>query len=86
MYSKTSHQIDIYDFRQYMYLNHSQNIEFILPTRNSLYLHIKQALYQCGVWSKYTKNMQNLPSPRDFGWGKSNDPIKKISSYMDDSV
>ena len=77
MSSKTSLQIDINDFRQSMYFNHSQNIEFILPTRNSLYLHIKRALSQCGIWSKCTENMQNLPSPRDFGWEESNDPIVK---------
>ena len=77
MYSKTSLQIDINDFRQSMYLNHSQNTESIPPTRNSLYLHIKLVLYQSGIWSKCTENMQNLLSPRDLGWEESNDPIVK---------
>ena len=83
MYSKTSHQTDINYFRQSMYFNCSQNIEFIPPTRNSLYLHVKRALYQSGIWSRCTEDMQNLPSPRDFGWEESNDQIVKwIPTWM----
>ena len=72
MYSRNANETDVNLLREEMYFHRTQNIETIPPTKNSLFLHVLHSLYQSGIWSCYIQNMQNLPSPREFGWKESN--------------
>ena len=68
------------------YFSRNQNIETIPPTKNALFLHTRRALYQCGVWSRCLDTVQNLPSPRDFGWKDSNEAVVKwVPNWMTQS-
>ena len=75
MYSRTSTLSDVNEARLQFYYQRSTNIEFIPPTANSLFMHTRRSIFQCGVWSKCLQSQQNLPSPRNFGWKQSNDPL-----------
>ena len=52
-----------------------------IGTRNALFFHTKQALYQSGVWSRCLDAQQNLPSPKGFGWQESDDAVVKWIPY-----
>ena len=55
-----------------MYFQKTQNLERVPPTADALLLHIKKAISQTGVWATSLQPQQNLPSPSDFGWKRSN--------------
>ena len=78
MYNWTA---DVNEAREYLYFNRSFNIENVPPTKDALYLHTRRALYQSGIWARCLEAYQRLPSPRDFGWVQSNDPIIKWTPH-----
>ena len=55
-----------------MYFQKTQNLERVPPTADALLLHIKRAIFQKGVWATSLQPQQNLPSPSDFGWKRTN--------------
>ena len=43
----------------------------------------KGALFQSGVWSRCLETIQNLPSPKDFGWIETeDDAVKWTPNWM----
>ena len=76
-YSRTSILNFVNEARMDLYFTRTQNIETIPPTKNALFLHTKRALYQSGVWSKCLEAIQNLPSPKNFGWKDSGEVLVK---------
>ena len=76
-YSRTSILNFVNEARMDLYFTRTQNIETIPPTKNALFLHTKRALYQSGVWSKCLEAIQNLPSPKNFGWKNSGELLVK---------
>ena len=76
-YSRTSILNFVNEARMDLYFTRTQNIETIPPTKNALFLHTKRALYQSGVWSKCLEAIQNLPSPKNFGWKDSGEVLIK---------
>ena len=86
MYSWTSNLHSVNVVRLDLYFSWSQNIESIPPTKNALFLHTRRALNQSGVWSRCLDAVQNLPSPRDFGWKDSNEAVVKwVPNWMTQS-
>ena len=86
MYSRTSNLHLVNEARIDFYFSRSQNIETIPLTKNALFLHTRRALYQCVVWSRCLDTVQNLPSPRDFGWKDSNEAVVKwVPNWMTQS-
>ena len=77
MYSRTSTLATVNEARMEMFFQGSQNIEQIPPTCNSLLMHTKRVIYQCGVWSRCLLAQQNLPSPQNFGWKQLNNQVIK---------
>ena len=77
MYSKTSTISTVNEARLKLYFERSQDIETIPPTSNSLLLHAKRTIFQSAVWSQCLQANQNLPSPQNFGWVATSDPIVK---------
>ena len=77
MYSRTSAINDVNEALIDLYFSQTQNIETIPPTKNALLMHTKRALFQSGVWSRCLEAMQNLPSPKAFGWIETEDEAVK---------
>ena len=71
LYSRTSSHTSVNEARMEMYFQKTQNLERVPPTADALLLHIKRAIYQTGVWATSLQPQQNLPSPSDFGWKRS---------------
>ena len=83
MYSRTSAINNVNEARIDLYFSQTQNIETIPPTKNALLLHTKRALFQSGVWSRCLETIQNLPSPKDFGWIETeDDAVKWTPNWM----
>ena len=83
MYSRTSAINDVNEARIDLYFSQTQNIETIPPTKNALLMHTKRALFQSGVWSRCLEAMQNLPSPKAFGWIETEDEaVKWTQNWM----
>ena len=83
MYHRNSIETDVNLLREDMYFSRTQNIETIPPTKNSLFLHVLRSLYQSGIWSCSIEDMQNLPSPREFGWKENNGTVVRwIPNWM----
>ena len=86
MQLRTSNLHSVNEARLDLYFSRSQNIETIPLTKNALFLHTRRALYQSGVWSRCLDAVQNLPSPRDFGWKDSNEAVVKwVPNWMTQS-
>ena len=77
MYSKTSTLLLVNEARLDLYFQGAKNSESIPPTSNALLFHTKRAIFQSGVWSRCLLSKQNLPSPQNYGWKQSDDPLIK---------
>ena len=71
LYSRTSPHTSVNEARMEMYFQKTQNLERVPPTADALLLHIKRAIFQTGVWATSLEPQQNLPSPSNFGWKRS---------------
>lgn len=74
LYSRTCSLKRVNEARQSLFAQGTRRIENIPPTQAALVEHIKRATYQAGhVWGQTLQTMQELPSPSEWGWVKSED-------------
>ena len=70
LYDKSSPSSSIVQARKEIFCHASRTMETLPPTQDTLLQHIRQAVYQTGIWATSTLSQQGIPSPRDYGWTK----------------
>ena len=54
-----------------LFCRKSRSMDRIPPTQNALLQHTQCTIYQAGVWTTSTQQVQQtIPSPQDFSWAK----------------
>ena len=72
LYSRTCPLKTVNEARQSIFAQGTRTIENIPPTQAALEEHIKRAAYQAGhVWGQSVEPIQELPSPSEWGWQRS---------------
>ena len=57
--------------RKEMFTQKRKSMEFIPPTSDTFFQHVKRAAYQAGhIWGQALQPAPSLPSPSDWGWIK----------------
>ncbi len=73
LYDRTSESGSVNETRKHLFAKGRQ-LDNIPPTEAALREHVKRAAYQAGqVWGQSLIQMQELPSPEQYGWTKVDD-------------
>ena len=48
------------------------------PTQDALFQHTKWAIIQSNIWTTSLSSIQNIPSPREWGWKKEDNSWKPV--------
>ena len=70
MYIKSSSLKKVNDARREIFCQKNQSMESLPPTKNALIQHIKQSVYQTGIWATSFETQASLPAASLFGWQK----------------
>ena len=74
LYSKTSDATQVNEARQKLFIKGTRSLENIPPTKGALVQHVHRAILQAGyIWGQTLISQQDVPSPTNWGWEKSED-------------
>ena len=64
--------------RRELFCKKNKSLENLPPTQDALLQHARRAVFQTNIWTTSLQNIQDIPTPEDWGWRKQENSWKPI--------
>ena len=61
-----------------LFCKKNKSLENLPPTQDALLQHARRAVFQTNIWTSSLQNIQDIPTPEDWGWRKQENSWKPI--------
>ena len=78
LYHKVSTLLSVNETRRVLFCKKNKSLENLPPTQDALLQHARRAVFQENIWTTSLQNIQNVPTPEDWGWRKQENNWKPI--------
>ena len=86
LYHKSSSLTTVNEARRELFCKKSKSLENIPPTQDALFQHTKRAIIQSNIWTTSLSSIQNIPSPREWGWKKEDNSWKPVWMTIEEAA
>ena len=75
LHHKVSTLLVVNEARRELFCKKNKSLENLLPTQDALLQHARRAVFQANI---SLQNIQDIPTPEDWGWRKQENSWKPI--------